>query len=241
MSVTTFTGFVVIDGEKVLTYEDLRAIGFIGPTAESEYLGGNHGINGMFQIRATPKQTELADDHGLSLALVQTPWFTDRRLAMEPELGLNVVISEDHGDVLNLEYLNGFTRVVYDYTEAGENVPVKGKLSIGAYSSNAPQPPVNLMADIGWNSVIPAMPSPADILKQLGSQKSLEEQFAEAFAKPISVAAPPPPVSAWDIPKPAQPVPRERVQEAAPNPVPEVKVAENQDTLLHSMFGILIK
>jgi hypothetical protein len=216
MSVTTFTGFVVIDGEQVLTYEQLRGIGFIGPIAEAEYLGGCHGINGLLQVRATPKQTELMDDHGLSLALVQTPWFHDRRLAMEPELRLDVIISEDHGEVLDLEYLNGYTRVAYNYCDGGESINVSGKLSVGAYSSNSPQPPVNLMADIGWNSVIPAMPSPADVLKQLGSQKSLADQFADAFASARPVPAP-----AWEMPKAPEPAPwaSKPENQQAPEPV----------------------
>lgn len=239
MSQETFTGFVVIDGEQVLTYEQLRAIGFVGPTAESEYLGGNHGINGIFQVRATPKQTDLMDDHGLSLALVQTPWFPDRRLAMEPELGLDVIISEDHGEILNLEYLNGFTRVAYDYTDGGESVNVCGKLSVGAYSSNAPQPPVNLLADIGWNSAVPVMPSPADVLAQLGSQKSLADQFAEAFA---SAQPAPPKAPEWTPPAPA-PWATQPQMAPAPPPAPEpVKVpAPVAEDLLNSMFGIFLK
>ena len=215
MSVTTFTGFVVVDGENVLTYEELREVGFIGPTAESEYLGGSHGINGLFQIRATPKQTDLMDDQGLSLALVQTPWFHDHRLAMEPELKLDVIISEDHGEIVDLEYCNGYTRVVHS-SEEDDVLRVMGKLSISAYNSNSPQPPVNLMADIGWNSVIPAMPSPADVLKQLGSQKSLADQFADAFASARPVPAP-----AWEMPKAPEPTPwaSKPENQQAPEPV----------------------
>lgn len=237
MSQVVFTGFVVIDGEKVLTYEELRVIGFIGPTAEAEYLGGSHGINGMFQVRVTPKQTDLMDDRGLSLALVQTPWFHDHRLAMEPELGLDVIIAEDHGELLDLEYKNGFTRVEYDYTDGGESVNVRGKLSVSAYNSNAPQPQVNLFADIGWNSAIPAMPSPADVLQQLGSQKSLEQQFAEAFA-----SAQPAPQKApeWTPPAPA-PWATQPQMAPAPTPEPVKQPAQSSDDLLTSMFGILIK
>lgn len=244
MSVTTFTGFVVIDGEQVLTYEQLRGIGFIGPTAESEYLGGSHGLNGLFQIRATPKQTDLMDDHGLSLALVQTPWFHDHRLAMEPELRLDVIISEDHGEVLDLECLNGYTRVAYDYCDGGESINVSGKLSVGAYSSNSPQPPVNLMADIGWNSAIPAMPSPADVLAQLGSQKSLADQFSEAFA---SAQPAPPKAPEWTPPVPA-PWATQPQMAPAPNPppqpapepvtaVPAKPVPIGHAEMMQSMFG----
>lgn len=241
MSVSTFTGFVVIDGEKVLNYDDLRSIGFVGPSAESEYLGGNHGINGLFQIRPTPKQTELMDDDGLSVALVQTPWFTDSRLAMEPELQLDVIISEDNGEVLDLEYLNGFTRVAYDYTEGGESVNAWGKLSVGAYSSNTPQPEVDLLAAIGWNSPVPVMPSPADILAQLGSQKSLEEQFAEAFGKAqpsfTQPSPPPAPKPAYVPPSFAPPMPP-APEPAAPE---EAKPSHKADDMLTAMFGILLR
>lgn len=244
MSEVTFTGFVVIDGEQVLTYEQLRTIGFVGPTAESEYLGGMHGINGMFQVRATPKQTELMDDHGLGLALVQTPYFTDRRLAMEPETDLEFQIFEDRGEIIHLSYLNGFTRVAMGAEDNG--LPVTGKLSIGMYSSNAPQPPVNLMADIGWNSVIPVMPSPADVLAQLGSQKSLADQFAEAFASANKTPTPAPapaPEPAWEIPKAPWSAPPENQQAPEPQPDPVVvkPAAPTPDDLLNSMFGVLLR
>lgn len=238
MSEVTFTGFVVVEGEQVLTYEQLRTIGFIGPTAESEYLSGMHGINGMFQIRVTPKQTELMDDQGLALALVQTPYFHDRRLAMEPETDLEFEVDEDHGELLDLAYHNGYTKVALEADECG--MPFKGKISVSMYSSNAPQPPVNLLADIGWNSAIPAMPSPADVLAQLGSQKSLADQFAEAFA---SAQPAPPKAPEWTPPAPApwatqpQMAPAPAAPTPQPAPVPLVKAPPlSHSDLMKTMF-----
>lgn len=239
MSVSTITGFVVVDGESVLTYEQLRTINFVGPTAESEYLGGMHGINGMFQVRATPKQTELMDDHGLALALVQTPYFHDRRLAMEPETYLDLKITEDAGEIIHFSYFNGFTKVGCPGS-ADDAMPFRGKVSIGMYSSNAPQPPVNLLADIGWNSAIPAMPSPADVLAQLGSQKSLADQFAEAFA---SAQPAPPKAPEWTPPAPApwatqpQMAPAPTAPTPQPAPVPLVKAPPlSHSDLMKTMF-----
>ena len=246
MSQEVFNGFVVIDGEGVLTYDTLRQIGFVGPSTEAEYLGGNHGINGLFQIRPTPLQNELMDDHGLSIAAVITPWFPDRRLAAEPELQLEVDIAEDHGEILNLRHgSNGFTHVAQDH-DSDYSITLFAKLSISMYSTHAPVTAFNVRQAIGWDSPVPVMPSPADVLKQLGSPKSLEEQFAEAF-KTAPVSAPPstpfiPPAPTFTAPTPRAPVPRNSAPAPeSPASEPAKPVTPKSEDILDSMFGILIK
>lgn len=243
MSQPVFVGFVVIDGEEVLTYDTLRQIGFVGPTTETEYLSGMHGVNGLFQICPTPLQNEVMDDHGLSIAAVTTPWFSDRRLASEPELHLEVDIEEDHGEVLKLAHRNGFTYIAQDL-DSENSVTLFAKLSISMYTTHAPVANFNLRQTIGWDSPVPVMPSPADVLKQLGSVKSLEEQFAEAF-KTAPVSAPPstpfiPPAPTFTAPKPRPARSYEPVPEA-PAPEPAKPVVPKGEDILTSMFGILIK
>lgn len=252
MSQPVFVGFVVIDGEEVLTYDTLRQIGFVGPTAENEYLAGMHGINGLFQICPTPLQNEVMDDHGLSIAAVTTPWFTDRRLASEPELNLEVDIVEDNGEILKLRHgSSGFTHVAQDH-DSDDSVTLFAKLSISMYSTHAPVAEFNVRQAIGWDSPVPVMPSPADVLKQLGSPKSLEEQFAEAFKTapatfpPSTPFVPPAPVAPvapqWTPPAPAPYAAQPQMAPApepapAPSPVPVVKAPPlTHSDLMKTMF-----
>lgn len=245
MSQSTLVGFVLIDGEQVLTYEQLREIGFIGPSAEAEYLGGMHGINGLFQIRPTPVQDGILDDQGISIAKVETPYFADRRLAMEPEAEMQVDIEADLGEILCLAYYNGFTQIAVEI-DSDNAVEVHGKLSASMYHTNAPQTSIDLKSALGWSSAMPAMPSPADVLAQLGSQKSLADQFAEAFSTAKPAPQPtftepkrssPPPQVGYTPPPFTPPVP-EPVRAA---PVPQVaKPVQSPDELLNSMFGVLL-
>lgn len=249
MSQVVFTGFVVVDDDdSVLPYEQLRNIGFIGPTAEAEYLAGMHGINGLFQIRVTPKQTELMDDQGLSLAKIVTPYFPSNTLSAEPEIQLEIPIEDRHGEIIDLEYFNGFTKVSFD-EGSDETLVVRGKLSISMYHTNTPQPEIDLLSAIGWNSVAPVMPSPADVLAQLGSQKSLADQFAEAFAsaQPAPPKAPewvPPTPAPWATQPQMAPAPKPAPAYAQPNPVPTPEPVkqpvQSGDDLVKSMFGLLL-
>lgn len=249
MSQEILTGFVVVDGEEVLTYDKLRELGFIGPSIESEYLAGMHGISGLFQIRATPNQDGMMDDYGLSIALVHTPYFHDRRLASEPSTSLVVDIVKDEGDVIHFDHHQGFTKIAIQ-SNSDDSISVTGKLSIGMYQSSHPPQGINLREAIGWDSPMPVMPTPEDVLQQLGSQKSLEEQFSEAFSKATTSAPQAPQPAPWQqpvAPTPAPPTPEPAPRQSAPaaqgapTPQPEVKAPmPSREQLLQSMFGPLL-
>lgn len=239
MSQIIYPSYVVVDGEKILTYEELRACGFIGPTAEAEYLSGMHGINGLFQAKATPDQRNLMDNFGYSLAPVITPFFPDRRLAMEPEADMEVCIDEDDGEVIYFEEHQGLTHVALDHEGVGEVISLKGKFSISMYKNPLPAPTYDILEAIGWNSPVPKMPTPDEVLAQLGSQKSLEEQFAEAFATPKP--APKKEQPTFTPPKFfTQPEPQKTPPKAS-EPEKAAPARQSSDELLNSMFGILLK
>lgn len=181
---TRMIGYVVTDGEKVLTYTDLRSIGFIGTGMEEHFLAGNHGIDGLMTVVPTDRQEELLDEEGLSVAFVETPWFKDCRLAMEPAVVSYVHIEEDKGLEVSLTTHSGFTEVSGDDCEGLE---VWVKPSIAFYSNNSKGIEIDLLTQLTWRyaeSSKPKMPSAEEVLRQMSSAPSVEEQFANAFSKP---------------------------------------------------------
>lgn len=210
-------GYVVIDGEKVLSYHELHHVGFGGTSYQKDYDAGNHGIDGLMAVTATPDFTELFETNGLAVALVETPWFSDKRLAMEPASSSYVFIDEDDGNLVDLEFENGFTKL--NREEDGNYIEVTAKQSISFYHTNSAAPQVDLLKSLGQPQgedeedplTPPGMPSAADVLAMMNAStgSSDADAFARAFATPPNPEAP-----SWTAPvTPAPPASSESLEQ----------------------------
>lgn len=235
---TPVKAYVVIDGDSVCTYNQLREYGFEAVSMEATYLAGHHGINGLMHISKCKSQRDVMDDHGLALAVIEVPYFSDKRFAMEPEVEQMMVVEGDDGDTLDLETNNGFVKLVSeDVDEATLSVFVKP--SSGFYHHNTYLPSIDIFDALGWNEEearVPAMPSPEEVLRQMNSTPNLADQFEKAFAP--KAAPKPVPTPSWSEPQPKvapeEPVKKNVTPKPTPTPV-------NSEDILTEMFGLFLK
>lgn len=194
---TSVLAYVIVDAyDGVLHYEDLRGLGFVGPTLEKEYLSGAHGINGLINIMGNAPIKKFLIDNELKVGAVTTPWYKDGALLTEPEIHVEIVGSDEDEYLLTFEVANNLTKLCLpESDDDGDNHPVWAKASVMMATSTYPVLPFDLLG-------------------------ALDPAFTKkSKAKKAPVFTAPTPAPSMDIPMPTMPkasVPPPAQPQAAP-------------------------
>jgi hypothetical protein len=183
-------GLVLIRKNHVLSYDDLKSLGFVGPSYSTYYGMGNHGINGLLPIEGHTdiRQFVLAND--LNVARVDTPWFDTPDLMAEPEVTARMFTLSIYGCLVNLALDDtSFTNMKFE----GGDLEVKAKGSIGFHKSPGRPADFDLLAAIDpkWKKEsAPPPPPPKTPRGTAGSYKYSAKPEAEPTSPPPASTPP---------------------------------------------------
>jgi hypothetical protein len=152
--------FVIVDAyEGVMNYDDLRGLGFVGPTLEKEYLSGAHGINGLINIMGNAPIKQFLIENEMKVGAVTTPWYKDGSLMTEPEIHVEIVGSDEDEFLLTFEVANNLTKLCLpDGDDDGDNHAVWAKASVMMATSTYPVLPFDLLGALDQEFVKKAKP-----------------------------------------------------------------------------------